>query len=353
MARACSWWGYFFLLLFSWPQISLAENLFFASNARTQDIEHHSLTVKALGYSCLAASPFEDSLACNPALGILNKKSSLKMFGLISNGYSNLSTVSKILDGDVDSQLVEKLLGDEKLLQSESQIDILMISSHFSARYSPISYRFFSVTRNEANPEAQLLALKEEELNIQTSFQNGSLYYGAELKAVSWTYIKEQFRLVDLATPTGRDQVKPQTQKAVFIQPGLAFQTDIAMKPMFSLKIVRLGQIDQTERSRIQTEPDYEFGVALNPEVPYGRLKLMLDYKDVDLDQEKSAHFGALYSYGVLNLASGVDSQGASAGVFYSLDQVSSGILYSTTQVPWRSDDYYAQTVYVQVGWQL
>ncbi len=54
-----------------------------------------------------------------------------------------------------------------------------------------------------------------------------------------------------------------------------------------------------------------------------------------------------------MNLSFGLDNNGVSLGIFYGLEQVHSGILFSTTQLPWKEDDYFAQTVYLQAGWKL
>jgi hypothetical protein len=62
---------------------------------------------------------------------------------------------------------------------------------------------------------------------------------------------------------------------------------------------------------------------------------------------------GLLFSYGAMNLGFGLDNRGSSFGVFYVLEKINAGILYSTSQVPWNQTDYYAQTVYLQAGWQL
>jgi hypothetical protein len=52
-------------------------------------------------------------------------------------------------------------------------------------------------------------------------------------------------------------------------------------------------------------------------------------------------------------LTGGIDTNGISGGVFYSLDKINAGIVYSTTQGAGQEESFYTQTVYVQLGWQL
>lgn len=49
----------------------------------------------------------------------------------------------------------------------------------------------------------------------------------------------------------------------------------------------------------------------------------------------------------------GIDSNGISGGVFYGLDKINAGIVYSTTQLVNEGESFYTQTVYAQLGWQL
>lgn len=119
------------------------------------------------------------------------------------------------------------------------------------------------------------------------------------------------------------------------------------------MQVANLGYIENpSDEFQHPTEP--EVGLGVSPELPFGKLDLMLDYKSLSYDEnEEKIHAGILFGFGAMSLGAGVDNYGGSTGIFYSLEQINAGILYSTTQLPWRKDDYYAQTVYVQVGWQL
>lgn len=85
------------------------------------------------------------------------------------------------------------------------------------------------------------------------------------------------------------------------------------------------------------------------------KVDLLADYKSLDIEasSEQKWHLGALLNFGALNFSTGLDAYGISSGVYYALDSITAGILYSTTRLPWRPNDYYSQTVYVQLGWQI
>lgn len=142
---------------------------------------------------------------------------------------------------------------------------------------------------------------------------------------------------------------------AVFLQPAIQYEIPVVFQPRVALKLVNFGSIDD-RNSEFRHPTELQAGFGITPTLPIGRLDILIDYKSLNYEEssfEEKLHIGALFRYGAMNLATGLDQNGASFGVFYGLEQINSGILFSTTQLPWKKEDYYAQTVYVQVGWQL
>lgn len=331
-----------------------SSDLSYSRNARTFETQSGSLLIKSLAFSCLALEEVPDGIPCNPAMTPKNTKGTLKAEGLISNGYSNLTKTRELLNGSVSPSIVDDLFSGDRVLQVEANADVMFTSRFMNSRLTPYSYKFFSVARNDANPEIELYAIEEQNLTLQSGISLGNFDFGIEIKKMDWKFIRKRFFLFSLATEQGRENLKPQKQSALFLQPAINYNMPLPWKPRIALQIVNLGQIDN-HYDDFTHPPELQVGLGVTPPIPYGRLDLLFDYKsltDNDSDINKF-HFGALYRYGVLNLGLGLDGHGGSLGIYYGLEQINAGILFSTTELPWRKDDYFAQTVYVQVGWQL
>ena len=54
-----------------------------------------------------------------------------------------------------------------------------------------------------------------------------------------------------------------------------------------------------------------------------------------------------------MNLSAGIDTYGISAGIFYSLEQINAGVMFSSTKITNEDEEFFTQTVYVQLGWQI
>lgn len=341
------------LILFTTCAVQASE-LAFSRNARTFESQHETLLVKALAYSCLAAEDIPDGILCNPAMTSKTTQGKLKAEGLISNGYSNLSKTKRLLSGEVDQGLIDDLFTNQPVLQAESFLDVMFTSKYINARYSPLDYKFFSVIRNDANPDVELFAVEQEDLTAQTGYSYEEFDFGLEVKTTQWKFIRQRFKLLSLATQQGMDAIKPKKQRTTFFQPGVNYNINWFLPIRLSAKIVNIGFIDE-EYDEFKHPTESQFGLGFSIPVKYGKLDLLFDYKSLNYEESEGGklHSGLLYKYGAMNLGFGLDSDGISAGVFYGLEQINSGIMFSTTKIPWRNDDFYSETVYVQVGWQL
>jgi hypothetical protein len=343
-----------FGVLFFYETVAFADSLSFSRNARTFEAQQSTLLIKSLAFSCLTLNSISDGIPCNPAMTPKATKGSLKATGLISNGYSNLARTRRLLSGEVDPALINELFSDQPVLQAESNVDVMFTSKYLNAKLSPLSYKFFSVVRNQANPDVDLFAVEEQDLTLQTGYSIDQLDLGVEFKKTDWKFIRQRVKLLALTTQQGSDSIKPKNQSAYFIQPAANYNFDFSWSPKMAAKIVNLGQLDKTY-DEFPHPVEVQLGVGISPPVTYGKLELMLDYKSLNYEEKdfEKLHLGVLYKYGAMDIGLGLDNNGASAGVFYGLEQINSGILFSTTKLPWKDNDYYSQTVYVQIGWQL
>lgn len=344
------------LLLWSslaWPQ--QRSDLAYSRNARSFETLQSSLLVKGMAHACLSMTLIPDSLPCQPAYTPFTKKSMLGMEVLLSNGYANLTNVQKLLDGRVSQDLVDTLFSNGQILQIEANADILFRSRYLNGRFTPATVKGFSVVRNEANPDVEIFAVEEKGFTFQSGaeiFEN--LYAGAQVRILSRKFIRQRFKLVELGTPAGKDLLKPKEQSATYFEPGLSYIFPVPWRPRFSLLVANLGSVSQ-EFQEFSVPVDPQLGFGISPPVYWGDLDLSLEYRSLSYEESdlEKLHLGSLYRFGSMSLTSGIDANGLSAGVFYALDQINSGIIFSTTRFVKADTEFFTQTVYVQLGWQI
>ncbi len=340
------------LIFFSWK--ALASDLAFSRNARTFEAQHSSLIEKTLASSCLGLTEMPDGIPCNPAMTQKATRGKLKAQALVSNGYSNIAKSRRLLKGDIDDSLLNELFSEQRVLQAEMFADVMFTSKLLNSKYSPASYKFFSVIRNDAYPDVELFAVEEQNLTLQSGYSFGNFDLGVEVLQNKWKFIRTRFKLLAVSTQQGLEKLKPKEQNATFVQPALTYNFPMAWQPRVSMKVVNLGTVDQ-DYNEFRHPSETQFGFALSPEIFYGKIDVMMDYKSLNYEESdwEKVHFGLLYRFGSMNLGFGFDNNGSSVGIFYGLEQINAGILFSTTKNLWKDDDYFAQTVYVQIGWQL
>lgn len=333
-----------------------SEDLTFSRNARTFETQHSSLIVKGMANACLTVASIPDGLPCNPALTPLNKRPNIGAELLLSNGYSALTNVQSLLNGTVNDELVDTLFSKGKIIQIEANIDINFQSRFLNAQYTPITLKGFSVVRNEANPDVQLYAVEEKGFLFQSGYELFKGFYaGAQARIVNRKFIRQRFKLVELATDTGKEKIKAKEQTATYIEPGFSYFFDTQWKLKISMFLANVGFYSK-EYEELKTPVDPQFGLGISPPIGWGELNIQIEYKSLNYEEKEFSHklhLGTLYHFGSMYLSGGIDGNGVSAGVYYGLDKINAGILYSTTQLTNQDENFYTQTVYVQLGWQI
>jgi hypothetical protein len=336
------------------PVPARAFDLAFSRNARTFETQHSSLVTKGLAHSCLTITDIPDGLPCNPAMTPLLKKPVLNVELLLSNGYSALNNVRKLLDGKITQELVDNMFAEGKILQIEANGDINFKSRFLNAAYTPMTIKGFSVFRNEANPDVELSVLEEKGFTFQSGIEVfDDFYAGLQLRALKRKFIRQRFQVVDLGTPEGQEMLKPKEQSATYIEPGLTYFLAETWRPRISVMVANLGFLSD-EYEELPTPVETQFGIGISPPVGWGDLEISLEYRSMSYEEEPMNRFraGALYHFGSMYLNGGVDANGLSGGVYYGLEKFNAGIMYSTTRFV-SEEEFYTQTVYVQLGWQI
>lgn len=345
-----------FLVISSFAPILMGADLFFSRNARTYELQSSTLIMKSMAYSCLGIRILPDGLPCNPAMTPFTTKSSLGVEVQLSNGYSSFDKVRKLTGGEFNQELVDSLFEQGKIIQIEATADVTFKSKFLNGQYKPVSTKGFSVVRNEANPDVEISTMDETGFTFQSGFElYEQLYLGAQIRLLQRKFIKKRFQLVELATQNGRDLLKPNKQNVTYIDPALTYFIPFKKwQPRVTYMVANLGQV--SERYDEINEPvDHQFSLAVSPPVWWGALDLTLEYRSLSYSEDDSEkiRFGALYGYGSMYLSGGIDAAGLSGGVYYALDKINAGVIYSTTKGFKEGESFYTQTVYVQLGWQI
>lgn len=347
--------GTIVLLFFAQFAAAQTTNLAFSRNARTFELQHSTLTMKGMANACLSLPIMPDGLPCNPAMTPLNYKPRLGAEFLLSNGYSSLGNVRKLLDGKVTQELADTLFSEGKIIQIEANADVNFNSKYLGGQYTPLSVKGFSVVRNEANPDVDLYAIEEKGFTFQTGYElYKNLLVGVQIRALNRKFIKQRFKLAVLGTQQGEDLLKAKDQSVTYFEPGLAYFFENEWKPRVSLLFVNMGAVSE-KYEELPELVEGQIGFGISPSIYWGDLDLNLEYRSMTYEESdlKKLRFGSIYHFGSMYLTGGIDANGISGGVFYGLEKINAGIVYSTTQLMNEGESFYTQTVYVQMGWQL
>jgi len=342
-------------IVFCCSTAGAAPELYLSQNARTFEMQQSSLIIKGMAHACLTSFHFRDSLPCNPSLLPFNGKPRLGAQAALSNGYSTLERMRNLINGQLSDEMITELFSKARVLQIEANAEIDFISNYFAAKYTPINLKYFSVIRNEANPDVELSAVEEKNVELQFGYPiSENFYVGLEAKSISRRFVINRFQLVDLATEDGKAKLKPKTQQGILFSPAATVFFPGEWRPRVALKVANIGSF--TGYTEALAEPiDVQTGGGVTIPLGWTELDVSVDYRSLTYEErwEERFHLGSMLRFGAMALVSGVDYYGLSGGVFYGLEQVNAGILFSTTQAPWNSNDYYANTVYLQIGWQI
>lgn len=346
----------FFFFLFLLKCFNAQSELAFSSNSRTFEDINSSLVVKGLAHACLTQSNIPDQLLCNPALTPLNKKAGLSAELLLSNGYSNLQSIRSLLSGNFDETTADTFFTKDKVIQIDAGININFYSKFLNGQFNPMSIKAFSVVRNEANPDIDFYSVEESGFTFQSGYEiYEDFFLGLQTRLLDRKYIKSRFKLTALGTQEGREALTPKKQNIILLEPGFSWYSKLDWKPRFSIFLANSGFYNTDDES-LKKPLDLQFGFGLTPEAWWGDWDLNLDFKSLSYNEKEwyeKIHLGSLYKFGSMYLTSGVDANGISCGVFYGLDKFNAGVLYSTTKYIKDNDNYFTQTVYVQIGWQI
>ncbi len=350
------WRSFILIVLLLFSPVLNASELSFSQNARTFESQTQSLFIKGLAFACLNSTQIPDDLPCNPALLTYLQKESLSLQALISNGSSNLEKIKKLLNQSSTQDTIDALFSKERILQIESHASLLFRSKYFAAQYLPVDIKGFSVVRNEANPDVEFYAVEDKGFRLQAAYPlTENLTIGLQSRLTDRKFIRQRFKLTDLATPAGKNLLTPKTYNFQTLEPSFSALVYQPWKVRISMMYANAGRYSE-RYDQIDPADELQGGISITPELlPWGELLLSLDYKSLTAEDSSldKLHYGVSYSFGSMSISGGIDTHGISSGVFFSIQSISAGILYTTTKGLGDDSQNYTQTVYAQVGWQI
>ncbi len=331
------------------------DDLAFSRNARTFETQNSSLIQKGLALSCLTMLESPDSLPCNPAFTPLEKKGGLQIEVQLSNGYNNLEKVRTLLSGSPNADFLNSLFANSNVLQIEAAGTLEFKSKYFNGSYTPMSVKGFAAIRNEADPDVDIYAVQAQGFEFQSGYQAAPhVYTGVQVRFENRKYIRKRFKLAELGTADGQKLLQPQTQNATYIEPSVSYIMPGRWHPRATFMMANLGFVTP-QTSDLPTPVEPQVGIGISPPLRWGMLELSLEYRSMNYEEKALEKFraGLLYKFGSMFLTGGIDANGLSGGVFYTIDSLNAGILYSTTRFVNEDNGFYTQTVYVQLGYQI
>ncbi len=343
----------FFGALFGFASLAQAVSFTTIRNPRTFSLNYSSLAIKSVAFSCLAWDDIPDDLPCQPALLTFQKKPRFVANGSLSNGYQSLAKARRLLANDLDAEFMNDLFSQDRILEVEANASMHFLSQYLSAKYLLYGLQFYSTQRNQANPQVDMLASESKQWVIQTAYPfSDMISVGLQLRSQQDKIVRKSFHLTELGTDNGKDLLQPKDYSRLYAEPGVALSGT-----NWRLSLLGAGLlVDGDTTEDIDEKAEAQLGASYGFNALSGRFDLSVDYKSLSYtenDESQKLHWGARYKYGVLSLMGGADSWGLSGGLFFSIEKIYSGILYSTSQVPWRKSEEYAQTTYIEMGWQL
>lgn len=308
-----------------------------------------------MAHACLTVKVIPDALPCNPSLLPFVPKPRLAAQVMLSNGYPTLDRMRRLLSGQLNQETIDDLFSEERVLQIEANGQIDFVTPHFAASYTPVTAKYFSVVRNEANPDVEVSAVEEKNLVLQTGYKfDDWLYIGVTGKSFSRRFVKRRLKLIELGTDAGKDSMQPKKQDGIMFTPAATIFFPGYLKPRVAVMVANLGAL-RGDTENLDDPIDVQGGAGITVPLGWAEVDFGLDYRSLSYEESgaERLHFGTVLRFGAMSMFGGVDHFGFSGGVSYGLEQINAGILFSTTQTPWSSEDYYANTVYLQVGWQI
>lgn len=307
------------------------------------------LSHSVLGPVCSSIRSIRAEPTCNPALLGEEQSDFEKSVGLLPNGvfgtnlffgddYETLYKNRDLISGNDKLQLAQSLLSETKPIRFEASLLMWYRTEKLAVSYQPMRWTYFSDVRNQSYPDVAIHGMQEQSIQAQFGgFLNQSFRAGAQLRFLDRKFVYEEFNLFQ-AIPTIEQQFHVRTQRAIFIEPGVAYEINQSeevkdWQPLISLHLSQLGWVDRNYDD-VPVEPILDAGTSVSPPIGFGDLEIGLNYRmTTNVSQQRKFRVATLYRLALAEFYAGYDVDEWSAGFSSTFRAFSAGLMYKRTQL--------------------
>jgi hypothetical protein len=345
-------WFSMLVILFFLAQVAFAVEV-----PRDIALGSSDFTSRTLGNACYGMVTLVSGLPCNPAMAAKERKPRFQADLFFGNNISYVHDVSQLVDGSGDKTTVERLFNQKSSSEMEANIEASYISENWGLSYSPYRLFYYALIRNSSLPTVTLYAGQEQTISAQiASYTQNDFYWGLQLRGVDRKFILSEFTLTDALASGGSHYFDTQTQRAVYLEPGIMYSFDEKeWKPQFGLTIKGVGAVDH-KYDELPTSPDYHLSGSIRPPVAYGELEFGLDllFNSYVTGASDVPRLGTSYTIGAIQALGSYGDKEYSLGFLLHYDNWNGGLTY------WRKKfenlvglQDQLQTVYLEFGFSI
>lgn len=305
------------------------------------------LSLSVLGEVCSSFRSIRLEPACNPAF--LGEKPDLAFSkntkkGFLSKGYfaaniffgDDYETLYKnrdVIQSENKLALAQSLLTEKKPIRFSGASSLWWRGESWTVFYQPLKLTYFSYTRNQAYPDLTIHAMQEQTAGVQWGgFVNSRLRTGLQIRLVDRKFVHEEFNVFE-AIPQIDQYLSVRSQKAIFIEPGVAYelgspQDEIEWKPTLTANLTNFGIFDK-KYTDVPNQAVLDLGLSTAPPIGFGELELGLNYRVLsEIDGSRKIRLGGQYRLGLAGFLFGIDQDQWNLGVLSNYRSLSAGLTY-------------------------
>lgn len=324
----------------SWSQgILFAEIPYSLTSQQSVTVTHLSL-----GETCHVIFLPGHLVPCNPAFLPIDadkteRDSFLNGNIYLGDDYSKITEYFKILNNEDKAELAERFLNEKDPIAMQASTSLWMKSSWFSATFTPYKISYFSVVRDQADPQVALHALQEHSIAVQVGdeFADG-FFAGLQVRGVKRKFIHQEFPVLEAVTDP-EHVLEIQDQHVLYLEPGVGYSVPVDWRPRLSVNLINGGFADKNFEA-FNTDPILDTGVGFSPPLGWPRLDLGVNYRPISQAEMagERLRFGALLEFGVVSTSLGWDASNLSISVNSKFDKIGVGLMYTRNRI---SDPYF------------
>jgi hypothetical protein len=306
--------------------------------------DYPSLSIQQylLGNTCLSlqGSPLE--LSCNPAFLANEKKHQVRLNLAFNDHVLQVNEYRERLATGDQTSIVNKILDKREPVVARATSAAWYQRDFWAMGYVPFRGGFATLVQNDSYPRISAHIYKESELFGKVGFApefDKNLQVGLQVRYIDRVFFRKEFDLLDaLADPS---QLRIESQKIIYVEPGLSYSFDAAWASAVSATVTQLPVMQQGYASTFT--PILDVGFSTAPPFAGSKLRTSTHYNSNAEQSDLFSRFrwGAIYDLddiGSVTLSLGKSLAGIGVSGHY--DSVTLGLGYKTEDISpdqWQS----------------